>query len=221
MKNKAIIIILVIALAIAVLAVVYFTFLKDKVNWFGNKETQTQTMEIKDQINDSDGEVSGGVLSNKKEFTDSSDTYSIQFPKDWVVVGKDKLTTTGVVYDLALIDGNDINTFIGINGPQDKDQAYETNLQGLLDLAKQTVAKAFSEKEINMEIVKEDIGEENNYFYTYIETKLTKDDKTNYQIQKNIIGKEKLIVLTATIPGDKYQTSKSTIDEIINSLELK
>lgn len=214
-KNK-LIIILAVALVVAIGAVVYVTFFKDKIG--GKTE---QTMKVEDQITSSDGKITSGLMSDKKEFTDATGTYSIEFPKDWVVVGKDKITTTGAIYDLALIDKNDINIFVGINGPQDKDYDYETNLEGLLDLVIQKLEKTYTEQDINMEIIEKEVNTTDNYAYTYILTKLTKDDKTNYQIQKNIIGTDKLVVFTAPIPANKYEANKDTILKIINSFELK
>lgn len=216
-KNKLTIIILSIALVIAVLAILYFTVLKDKV-----RQTQTQ---ITDQISGSDGKVSSGVLSGKKEFTDASGSYSIKYPKDnWIVIGKDKVASGGGSYDVAIVNSQDPKIFMGINGPVKKDKDYEKELDNFQEALIENLTKKLSENNFNIEILEKDNGKKNNYSFIYLVAKNSpKDDsaKSIINIQKNIISPDKIFVLTGSAPADKYDANKKTITEIIDSFTLK
>lgn len=216
MKNKSTMIIVVILAIIAIGAIVYFGYFKNK-----NKNSNKP----QDQITKDEGKVSSGVFSNKKEYSDVSGTFTISFPKDWVVLGKEKLSGTPAKdFDEAIVFNNDPNVFVGINGPKDKDKSHEKDLEGLTKALASKLQESMKAKDYNLEIIDQNFGTKDNYSYTYIVSKITKKDdnsKSVVQIQKNIIGKDKAFALIGSVAGNKYNDYKNTLNEIINSFKVK
>ena len=216
-NNKKIIIVLTILLIIAIGAAVYFGYFKDKTK----KITSKQTPKVEDQVTAADGKVKSGFIGGKKSFTDASDSYSLEFSKDWVVVGKDKLSSTGANYNVAIINKNDPTIFIGINGPQEKDKDYESDLVGLMNAL---IAKLKEGREnYSFEVIEQDFGTNDKFSYTYLVSKISSEEagKTVYQMQKNIISSDKLFVFTASCSEDKFEDYEKDLKEIIDSFELK
>lgn len=213
MKKKPWIIILIILLIIG-LGVGGYYYYKNKI---ANKP--------QDQISQDEGKVKSGLTSKNKEFTASDSSFSIVFPKDWIISGKSNNANAKIQYDYLIINSNDPNVFIGINGPKNREADFTTDFEGLKNAIAAKLKADFEGQKTTFELKDAEVSKNNNYDQISLTYKLTNSSdqggKSTVQMIRNVLGEKNIFVLTASVPANKFEDYQKTIEEIVNSFSLK
>jgi len=216
--SKKIKIIITSILFLILLGLIIFIIVKER-----STNPKSNDEELTDEITESDGKIKKSFFSSKKEFINASGIYSIKFPKNWIAIGKDKITTKEERFDLILVNKDDTTVLIGLIGPKSKDKNYEKDLKGLQNLVTKTLRESNESAGLSIEFLEENSGQEKNFSYvqTLMKASYPKNIKRPiYQLQKNIVSENNIFILNSSLSEDKYDTNIKIIKEIINSFNI-